>query len=80
MAGIKRISLDVVKTILDEIKTNGKSKRTKLALSCRIPYDRFTKYMFVMLSLELIILESDAEGIYVNITELGSKFLDNPNI
>lgn len=62
-------------TILFEVNTRGKSKRTNLALYSRVPYDRFTNYLNVMILLELLILEHTAEGIFVNLTDLGRKFL-----
>lgn len=77
VVGLKRLNLVMVNKILSEIQEKGKCKRTHLALSCKLPYDRFTKYMGVMLVLELLSLESNAEGIFVNITDLGKRFLDH---
>lgn len=62
-------------TILDEVNNRGKSKRTNLALYSRIPYDRFKKYLSVMIILELLSLEETTDGIFVKITQQGRKFL-----
>lgn len=66
----------MIKIILYKIKQFGKSKRTSLALNCKIPYDRFTKYLTVLINLELVILEHTVDGIFVNITDLGRRFLE----
>ena len=75
MVGIQRLSIPIMSTILFEVNTRGKSKRTNLALYARIPYDRFKNYLNVMILLELLILEVTTDGIFVKITELGRKFL-----
>ncbi len=76
MAPIKRMSLEIVKTILKQIHEEGKSKRTRLALACKLPYDRFVKYLNIMLTLELVLLENTTDGIFVHITTGGKKFLE----
>ena len=75
MAKIKRMNLCVVKTILQQIQTHGKSKRTNLALVSKLPYDRFSNYLHEMLLLELVLLETTVQGIYVMITDRGRKFI-----
>ena len=77
MAPIKRMNLEIVKTILKQIHEQGKSKRTRLALACKLPYDRFVKYLTIMLTLELVLLEDTTDGIFVHITIVGKKFLEH---
>lgn len=77
MAPIKRMNLEIVKTILKQIHEQGKSKRTRLALACKLPYDRFVKYLTIMLTLELVLLEDTTDGIFVHITTGGKKFLEH---
>jgi len=62
--------------ILEELTKEGKAKRTKIALNCRIPYQRFIKYLCIMIFLNLLNLEDTGEEIFISITSLGKKFLD----
>lgn len=75
MLELKRLGMEMVQIILNELTQSGKRKRTSLALSCKIPYDRFTKYLSMMIRLELLVIEKNDDVIFVNITELGKKFL-----
>jgi predicted transcriptional regulator len=65
-----------MQTILEEITKQGKAKRTKIALNCRIPYQRFIKYLCMMTFLNLLNLEDTGEEIFISITSLGKEFLD----
>jgi predicted transcriptional regulator len=65
-----------MQSILEEITKEGKAKRTKIALNCRIPYQRFIKYLCIMIFLNLLNLEDTGEEIFISITSLGKKFLD----
>lgn len=65
-----------MQTILEELTKQGKAKRTKIALNCRIPYQRFIKYLCIMIFLNLLNLEDTGEEIFISITLLGKKFLD----
>jgi len=65
-----------MQTILEELTKEGKAKRTKIALNCRIPYQRFIKYLCIMIFLNLLNLEDTGEEIFISITSLGKKFLD----
>ncbi len=65
-----------MQTILEELTKQGKAKRTKIALNCRIPYQRFIKYLCMMIFLNLLNLEDTGEEIFISITSLGKKFLD----
>lgn len=73
---IKRMDLCIMETILNEVNTQGKAKRTKIALNCRIPYQRFIKYICIMIFLNLLNLEKTGEEIFISITLLGKKFLE----
>lgn len=55
---------------------NGSMKRTNLALHAKIPYDRFTNYLHMMILLNLVELSTNEETILVNITAKGREFLD----
>jgi predicted transcriptional regulator len=76
MGTIKRISVEVMLTILKEICIHGKLKRTKLSMYSKLPYDRFKKYLFMMNLLNLVCVVSTSDGIFVEHTELGKNFLD----
>jgi len=65
-----------MQTILEELTKQGKAKRTKIALNCRIPYQRFIKYISIMIFLNLLNLEDTGEEIFISITSFGKKFLD----
>ncbi len=65
-----------MQTILEELTKQGKAKRTKIALNCRIPYQRFIKYLCIMIFLNLLNLEDTGEEIFISITSFGKKFLD----
>jgi len=65
-----------MQTILEELTKQGKAKRTKIALNCRIPYQRFIKYLCIMIFLNLLNLEDTGEEIFISITSHGRKFLD----
>jgi predicted transcriptional regulator len=65
-----------MQTILTEVNNQGKAKRTKTALNCRIPYQRFIKYLCIMTFLNLLNLEETGEDIFISITSLGKKFLE----
>ncbi len=65
-----------MQTILEELTKEGKAKRTKIALNCRIPYQRFIKYLCIMIFLNLLNLEDTGEEIFISITSFGKKFLD----
>jgi len=65
-----------MQTILEEITKEGKAKRTRIALNCRIPYQRFIKYLCIMIFLNLLNLEDTGEEIFISITSLGKKFLE----
>ncbi len=73
---IKRMDLCIMKIILNEVNTQGKAKRTKIALNCRIPYQRFIKYLCIMIFLNLLNLDETSEGIFISITSLGKEFLE----
>lgn len=77
MAALKRLSLIILEKILAQLIQHGKTKRTRLALTSKLPYDRFTKYLQVMIRLELVVLEPTQDGIFVNVTELGKRYLQN---
>ena len=65
-----------MQTILEELTKQGKAKRTKIALNCRIPYQRFIKYLCIMIFLNLLNLEDTGEEIFISITSFGKKFLE----
>ncbi len=65
-----------MQTILEELTKQGKAKRTKIALNCRIPYQRFIKYLGIMIFFNLLNLEDTGEEIFISITSLGQKFLE----
>ena len=65
-----------MQSILNEVYVQGKTKRTKVALNCRIPYQRFIKYLCIMIFLNLLNMEKTGEEIFISITSLGKKFLD----
>jgi predicted transcriptional regulator len=65
-----------MESILEEVNTQGKGKRTKIALNCRIPYQRFIKYLCIMIFLNLLNLEDTGEEIFISITSFGKKFLE----
>jgi len=65
-----------MQTILEELTTQGKAKRTKIALNCRIPYQRFIKYLCIMIFLNLLNLEDTGGEIFISITSFGKKFLE----
>ena len=73
---LKRISIEVMLTILKEICIHGKLKRTNLSMYCKLPYDRFQKYLYMMNLLDLVSIVSTSDGIFVDHTELGKNFLD----
>ncbi len=70
------MDLCIMQTILEELTKQGKAKRTKIALNCRIPYQRFIKYLCIMIFLNLLNLEDTGEEIFISITSFGKKFLD----
>ena len=70
------MDLCIMQTILEELTKEGKAKRTKIALNCRIPYQRFIKYLCIMIFLNLLNLEDTGEEIFISITSHGRKFLD----
>lgn len=72
---MRRINLDIVELILNELQKCGKSKRTNLALNCKIPYHRFMKYLCVMILLHLLEVTETIKGKYVCITDAGTEFL-----
>jgi len=73
---IKRVDLCIMKTILDKANIKGKSKRTNLALECKIPYHRFIKYMQIMILLNLLRMENMEKETFISITNLGKNFLN----
>ena len=73
---IKRLNLATVKLILADLDEKDKTKRTRLALRCQIPYHRFIQFMDTMIKLDLIVLEETPEGKFVNITNLGKNYLN----
>ena len=72
--GLRRIDLIIVNKILDELYTNGRCKRTNMALICNMSYDRFIEYMRIMIALDLISIEIEKNCKYVNITSVGIAF------
>lgn len=72
---IRRMDLSIVSDILCQLYRHGELKCTPLALYARIPYNRFRRYMDMMVVLELIVLETRPGGTFVNITERGRNFL-----
>ncbi len=70
------MDLCIMQTILEELTKEGKAKRTKIALNCRIPYQRFIKYLCIMIFLNLLNLEDTGDEIFISITSHGRKFLD----
>ena len=72
---IRRMDLSIVSDILYQLCKHGELKRTPLALYARIPYNRFRRYMNMMIVLGLIVLETRPNGTFVNITERGKNFL-----
>ena len=75
MTAIKRINVEIIIKILEEICKHGKLKRTRLALYSHLPYDRFQKYLYMMNLLTLVSVTKTTDGTFVNITSLGNKFL-----
>jgi len=75
LAIIKRLTVKIILDILKEIRIHGKLKRTRLALYSNLQYGTFQKYLFIMKLLNLLVTVETVDGIFVDSTEVGKKFL-----
>jgi len=63
--------LKIVKRILRVLYEKGKQNRTNLSLNSHLNYDSCIKYLQLMKSLDLIIINKIDDGFGVNLTEKG---------